>query len=182
MRVLAHTMSRLSSALRLSGSCLRWASFQRRSRRARQIPRGRSLRAGKCDLTPAPLQVTINILGEKALEQWGKAMIHSSHRERKTKAIAEVLAMIADADPKLAPNHPRPARMSDDWLWEDATEFCAALDRYTGGRACRNAGRRDKSQAQARRCSSRATKSIRDSCAPAPRTFPRQASSGRTMI
>ena len=101
-------------------------------------------------------------------------MIHSSHRDRKTKAIAEVLAMIADADPKLAPNHSPPARTSDDWLWEDATEFCAALDRYAGGRhqglsgPCRNAGRRDKSQAQARRCSSRATKSTAGCCAPAP--------------
>jgi hypothetical protein len=57
-------------------------------------------------------------------------MTHSSRRDPKIKAIAEVLAMIADADPKLAPNHPSPARMSDDWLFEDATEFCAALDRH----------------------------------------------------
>ena len=35
-------------------------------------------------------------------------MIHSSRRDRKTKAIAEVLAMIADADPELAPHHPSP--------------------------------------------------------------------------
>jgi hypothetical protein len=55
-------------------------------------------------------------------------MIHSSRRDRKTKAIAEVLAMIADAHPELAPNHPRPVRESDEWLWESATEFCAALD------------------------------------------------------
>ena len=67
-------------------------------------------------------------------------MIHSSHRDPKIKAIAEVLAMIADADPKLAPNHPPPARMSDDWLWEDATEFCAALDRYAGREAPRSFG------------------------------------------
>ena len=61
-------------------------------------------------------------------------MTHSSRRDPKIKAIAEVLAMIADVDPKLARNHSPPARMSDDWLWEDATEFCAALDRYAGGR------------------------------------------------
>jgi|GEM_PF-4412827 len=29
---------------------------------------------------------------------------------------------------------PRPVRETDEWLWESATEFCAALDRY-GGRA-----------------------------------------------
>jgi hypothetical protein len=40
--------------------------------------------------------------------------------------------LIADAHPELKPNYPRPARMSDDWLWEDATEFCAALERYDG--------------------------------------------------
>jgi hypothetical protein len=57
-------------------------------------------------------------------------MIHSSHRDRKTKAIAEVLAIIADAHPEIAPQHPRPARETDEWLWESATEFCAALDRY----------------------------------------------------
>ena len=59
-------------------------------------------------------------------------MIHSSRRDPKVKAIAEVLAMIADADPKLAPQHPRPVLESDEWLWESATEFCAALNRYAG--------------------------------------------------
>ena len=66
------------------------------------------------------------------LRQPGKAMIHSSQRVRKTKVIAEVLAMIADAHPDLAPHHPRPARETDEWLLESATEFCAALDRYAG--------------------------------------------------
>jgi hypothetical protein len=42
-------------------------------------------------------------------------MIHSSQRNPRIKAIAEVLAM-----------------MSDEWLWESATEFCAALDLYAG--------------------------------------------------
>jgi hypothetical protein len=57
-------------------------------------------------------------------------MIHSSRRDRKTKAIAEALAMIADAHPESAPHEPRPVRETDEWLWNSATEFCAALDRY----------------------------------------------------
>jgi len=57
-------------------------------------------------------------------------MIHSSRRERKTKAIAEVLAMIVDAHAEPAPPHPHPYREADEWLWESATEFCAALERY----------------------------------------------------
>jgi hypothetical protein len=59
-------------------------------------------------------------------------MIHSSRRDRKAKAIAEVLAMIADAHPETSPHHPRPCRETDEWLWESATEFCASLDRYAG--------------------------------------------------
>jgi hypothetical protein len=57
-------------------------------------------------------------------------MIHSSRRDRKTKVIAEALAMIADAHPELDPHRPRHVRETDEWLWESATEFCAALDRY----------------------------------------------------
>ena len=34
--------------------------------------------------------------------------------------------------PELAPHHPRPVRETDECLWERATEFCAALDRYAG--------------------------------------------------
>jgi hypothetical protein len=64
------------------------------------------------------------------LKQPGKAMIHSSRRDRKTKAIAEVLAIIADAHPPLAPLRPCPVLDTEEWLWESATEFCAALDRY----------------------------------------------------
>jgi hypothetical protein len=59
-------------------------------------------------------------------------MIHSSRRDRKTKVIAEVLAMIANAHSELAPHRPRPVHETDEWLWESATEFCAALDRYAG--------------------------------------------------
>jgi hypothetical protein len=57
-------------------------------------------------------------------------MIHSSRRDRKTKAIAEVLAMIADAYPELAPDRPRSDREAEEWLWEIATGYCDALDRY----------------------------------------------------
>ena len=59
-------------------------------------------------------------------------MIHSSRRDSKTKAIAEALAMLADAHPELDPHRPRPVRETDEWLWESATEFCASLDRYAG--------------------------------------------------
>jgi hypothetical protein len=48
-------------------------------------------------------------------------MIHSSRRDRKTKAIAEVLAMIADAHPPLAPLRPCPVLETEEWLWESAT-------------------------------------------------------------
>ena len=43
-------------------------------------------------------------------------MIHSSRRDSKTKAIAEVLAMIADAHPEFAPHHPRPVCETEEWL------------------------------------------------------------------
>ena len=59
-------------------------------------------------------------------------MIHSPRRDRKTKAIAEALAMIADAHSELDPHRPRPVCETDEWLWESATEFCAALDHYAG--------------------------------------------------
>jgi len=38
--------------------------------------------------------------GEERLKQRGEAMTHSSSRNPKVKAIAEVLAMIADAHPR----------------------------------------------------------------------------------
>jgi hypothetical protein len=92
---------------------------------------------GSLPLTPysggdTPISHQLFIKHCEVLEQRGKAMIHSSRHDRKTKAIAEVLAMIADAHPELAPHHPRPVRETDEWLWENATEFCAALDRYAG--------------------------------------------------
>jgi hypothetical protein len=56
-------------------------------------------------------------------------MIHPAREKPKSKAIAELLAMIADAHPDISPPQPRPVRASDQWLW---AEFCAALDRYAG--------------------------------------------------
>ena len=61
-------------------------------------------------------------------------MIHSSRRDRKAKAIAEVLAMIADAQAPLAPHRPRPVLEADERLFETAAEFCAALEKYASDR------------------------------------------------
>jgi hypothetical protein len=66
------------------------------------------------------------------MPQLDKAMIHSSRRDRKAKAIAEVLAMIADAYPPLAP---RPVLETDEWLFESATEFIEGLEKYYAERA-----------------------------------------------
>jgi len=63
-------------------------------------------------------------------------MIRSSRRDRNAKVIAEVLAMIADSQPALAPHRSHPVREPDEWLLEDATEFCAALD-FCAAHACR---------------------------------------------
>jgi hypothetical protein len=51
--------------------------------------------------------------------------------------------MIADADPVSASQQSRLGREPDEWLWEDATEFCAALDFYAAhsGRPRRKAAR-----------------------------------------
>ena len=65
----------------------------------------------------------------KLCRQLDKAMIHSSHRDRKAKAIAEVLAMI-EADLPLAPHRPRPVLETEEWLFESATEFIGALEKY----------------------------------------------------
>ena len=55
-------------------------------------------------------------------------MIHPSRRDRKAKAIVEVLAMIDATHPELSP--PCLVRETDEGLAESATEFCALLDRY----------------------------------------------------
>jgi hypothetical protein len=72
-------------------------------------------------------------------------MIRSSRRERKAKATAEVLAMIADAKPPLVPHQPLPAPEIEEWLFESATEFIEALDEYY-------AKLRDRHGAHARPC------------------------------
>ena len=50
-------------------------------------------------------------------------MIHSSRRDRKAKAIAEVLAMIANAQAPLAPHRPHPVLEADERLFETAANF-----------------------------------------------------------
>ena len=50
-------------------------------------------------------------------------MIHSSRRDRKAKAIAEVLAMIADAQAPLAPHRPRPVLEADERLSKPPPNF-----------------------------------------------------------
>ena len=57
-------------------------------------------------------------------------MIHTSRRDRKAKAIAEVLAMIANAQAPLAPHRPRPVLEADERRFETAAEFWAALEKY----------------------------------------------------
>src|ERR1700704_3788464 len=46
------------------------------------------------------------------------------------KAVAEVLAMIANAQAPLAPHRPRPVLEADERLFETAAVFCAALEKY----------------------------------------------------
>jgi hypothetical protein len=56
-------------------------------------------------------------------------MIRSSRRESKTKAVAEVLALIANANP-FVPDRAHHALDAEESLFESATEFCAALEKY----------------------------------------------------
>jgi alkylhydroperoxidase family enzyme len=56
-------------------------------------------------------------------------MIRSSRREGRTKAMAEVLAMLATAQP-FDPHRAHPASGAEESLFESATEFCAALELY----------------------------------------------------
>jgi hypothetical protein len=56
-------------------------------------------------------------------------MIHSSHRHRKIKALAEMLALIATAEP--APCRLHSGREATEWLREESvSEFGAALHKY----------------------------------------------------
>jgi hypothetical protein len=62
-------------------------------------------------------------------------MIHSSRRDRKARAIAEVLAMIADAHPSITPHRPHQVLETDDGFFGSAAEFIEALDKYYARRA-----------------------------------------------
>jgi hypothetical protein len=69
-------------------------------------------------------------------------MITSPRRDRQTRAIAEMLAMIADAHSETERGRPRPAcATNEDSLWEDVTEFSAALERFSASHQCRNFGK-----------------------------------------
>ena len=58
-------------------------------------------------------------------------MITSPRRDRQARAIAEMLAMIADSHPETKRGRLRPAcAANEEWLWEDVTEFSAALETY----------------------------------------------------
>jgi hypothetical protein len=58
-------------------------------------------------------------------------MMNSARRDRKAKAIAQMLAMIADADPRFGSRRPRPAfGENEESLYDDVTEFGAALERF----------------------------------------------------
>jgi hypothetical protein len=55
-------------------------------------------------------------------------MLRSSRRESRTKAIAQVLALIANTRPQHTPHWPY--LDDEESIYEDATEFCAALEQY----------------------------------------------------
>ena len=57
-------------------------------------------------------------------------MIRSSRRDRNAKIMAEILAINADAHPDVVAFQPIPVRGTDEWLWDSATEFCAAMEKY----------------------------------------------------
>ena len=66
-------------------------------------------------------------------------MINSVRRDRKARAIAEVLALIADTHPEFTRGYPR--LPTDDRLWEDATAFSAALEKLFAGAIRRKSGK-----------------------------------------
>jgi integrase len=60
-------------------------------------------------------------------------MIPSTRRDRKTRAIDEVLAMMADVYQQCERQNPPSVRETVKWLEESATEFCTALDVKAAG-------------------------------------------------
>jgi hypothetical protein len=63
-----------------------------------------------------------------------RAMIRSERRTCTAKAIAEYLALIADVH-QVAPHPLSPVREADEELWECATEFGAAMEKFCAERA-----------------------------------------------
>jgi hypothetical protein len=63
------------------------------------------------------------------------AMIRSERRTCTAKAIAEYLALIADVHYEFAPHLLDPVREADKELWQCATEFGAAIERFCAERA-----------------------------------------------
>lgn len=59
-------------------------------------------------------------------------MSPSTRRDRKTKALAEMLAMMVESHPQSAIRRSTPADETDEGIWEAVTEFCTALDCYAG--------------------------------------------------
>jgi hypothetical protein len=68
-------------------------------------------------------------------------MLNSVRRDRKARAIAEVLALIADTHPEFTRGSPHLASETDDCLWEDATAFSAALEKLFAGSIRRKSGK-----------------------------------------
>jgi hypothetical protein len=60
----------------------------------------------------------------------GTAMIQSPSRDRRAKAIAEALAMIAYAQHPTAPLRPFAIRETDEWLSEETTSAALAARPY----------------------------------------------------
>jgi hypothetical protein len=62
-------------------------------------------------------------------------MIRSERRTCTAKAVAEYLALIADVHHEFAPHPLGPVREADEELWECATEFGAAMEKFCAERA-----------------------------------------------
>jgi len=62
-------------------------------------------------------------------------MIRSERQTCTAKAIAEYLALIADVHHEFAPHPLGPVREADEELWECATEFGAAMEKFCAERA-----------------------------------------------
>ena len=56
-------------------------------------------------------------------------MTPSQRKDRKAKALAEVLALIAETGAACGTEHPQLPDSEDERLWQDATAFGAALEK-----------------------------------------------------